>query len=339
MKRKPRLLVLNATCLDVVDPLRDWIASLGFELLADDAYRKLDSDGALNLLRDAEAVVLSAAVRTFPSAEQMQAAPNLLVCAVAASGYEWLDVDAATRNGIVVTFAPGGMGAIVVAEMTWAMMFAVARRIPYHHQRLREGDATRGMGVSLRGKTLGIVGLGNIGMEVARAAGAFNMKVISASLEFDERFVREHSIRMVSLDELLRESDFVSLHVRLNEQTRGMIGVRELALMKPTAYLINTARYELMDDVALTEAVLQNRIGGIAIDDPPTEALKRVMHLPNVVFQPHLGNRAIEGVIEVFRSAVLSAADVVFGRRPTLLVNPKVYDLPQRRKSPFAEGS
>ena len=107
--------------------------------------------------------------------------------------------------------------------------------------------------------------------------------------------------------------------------------------MKPTAYLINTARHELMDDVAVTEAVLQNRIGGIATDDPPTEALQRVMHLPNVVFTPHLGNRALEGVIEVFRSAVLSAADVVFGRRPKLLVNPQVYESANLRKSSFAQ--
>jgi glyoxylate reductase len=105
-----------------------------------------------------------------------------------------------------------------------------------------------------------------------------------------------------------------------------MIGARELAMMKPTAYLINTARQELVDEPALVEALMKRRIAGAALDDPPGPAGQAMLELPNVVFTPHIGNRALEGVVAVFRSAVAGAADVVFGRRPRFVVNPQVYE-------------
>jgi phosphoglycerate dehydrogenase-like enzyme len=275
----------------------------------------------LAIARDADGVVLPAVVRGFPREEQMAQLKSLRVCAIAASGFECLDIEAATRHGIVVTHVSGGAGAEVVAEMAWGLILAVARQIAFHHQRLSSGDATRGMGTSLFGKTLGIVGLGHIGKAVARRASGFGVRLIATSPDPDPEFIRDHKIEMMPLEKLLAQADVVSLNARLSDRTRGLIGRRELAMMKPSAILINTARQELVDDEALAAAVLEGRITGAGLDDPPGEFTRRLIGLPNVVFTPHIGNRAIEGVNAVFRAAVESAIAVFNGQRPASIVN------------------
>lgn len=326
MRTTARLLVLNATCLDVIETERAWVEAQGVQLLAEGSFRDLGLEQAGALLGNADAVILPAAARTFPHESHMAAAPRLLVCSIAASGYDWLDVEAATRHGIVVCAAPGGIGAEVVADLTWGLMLAVARQIPHHHQSISEGRLDRGMGSSVFKKTLGIIGLGNIGKAVAVRARGFGMRLLASTPRPDEAFVRDHSIRLVSQDELLETSDFVSLHVRLSEQTRAMLGIRELGRMKRSAFLINTARQELIDEEALAKAILENRIAGAALDDPPGAAGKALLGLPNVIFTPHLGNRALEGVHGVFRTAVQSAVAVLRGERPSSVINPHVYD-------------
>jgi D-3-phosphoglycerate dehydrogenase / 2-oxoglutarate reductase len=254
MKPKPSLLVLNATCLDVIDEHRAWVESQGIQLLAEQSYRTASADQLLRLLKDADGVILPSPVPGLPLAEQMAACPRLLVCAIAASGFEWLDIDAATRNGIVVCFAPGGVGAVVVAEMTIGIMLAVARQIPFHHQLICRGDHSRGMGSSLMDKTLGIIGLGAIGKEVALRAQGMKMRVIAFDPFPDRKFAAERGIELLPLHDLLPQSDFLSLHVRLNNETQNMIGPGELQLMKRSAYLINAARRELVDGAALAAA-------------------------------------------------------------------------------------
>src|SRR5256885_17037176 len=128
MTFQPTLLVLNPTCLDVIDEHRAWISAQGVELLADQSYRAAPLEQILDPLKQSDAVILPSAIRSLPLAEHMAQCPRLLICAIAASGFEWLDIDAATRNGIVVSFAPGGLGAEVVAEMALGLMFAVARQ-------------------------------------------------------------------------------------------------------------------------------------------------------------------------------------------------------------------
>lgn len=322
----PVLLVLNPTCLDVVESQRQWIEAQGVELLADQGNRQLTIEQTDEILKRCDAVILPSAIRNLPSAEQMAAAPRLRLCAIAASGFEWLDVDAATRHGIVVTNAPGAEGAEVVADLAWGLMLTAARQIVHHHNLLSRGDETRGMGAGVSHKTLGIVGLGAIGREVALRAKGFSMRVLASDPYADSSFAADNGVELTPLERLLEESDFVSLHVRLTEQTRGMIGVRELARMKPTAFIINAARKELIDEPALVSAILERRIAGAGLDDPPGPDGKALFEHPNVVFTPHLGNRAIDGVIAVFRSAVESAVAVLRDQRPRFVVNPDVYD-------------
>jgi len=334
MNDKSRMLILNPTCLDVLDGHRDYLNAQHVEWVADPTFRSLKPEQVDEVLAGAHALVLPASIRNLPLAEHMQRHSTLQVLSIAASGYDWLDVESATRNGIVVTYAPVREGIEVVADMTWGLMFAVARQIPYHHLEIRAGRYERGMGVSVWSKTLGIVGLGKIGQAVARRARGFDMKILAAEPNPDVAFVQEHGIELVNLDELLLQSDFVSLHVRLNSETSGMIGARELGLMKPSGYLINTARIELLDETALTQAIVDGQIAGAGLDDPPGRVDSPLLDLPNVVYTPHLGNRAIEGVHAVFRCAIDNALVVLAGEQPALTVNPEVYDGPLRTAMP-----
>ncbi len=256
---------------------------------------------------------------------------SLRAFSIAASGFEWLDVAAATRHGIVVTHAPAEAGSEVVADLAVGLMLAVARRIPHHDALLRAGSRERGMGVSLWRKTLGIVGLGNIGRAVARRARGFAMRILATDPTPDLEFAAAHGIKLVPLAELLRASDFVTLHTRLNDKTRGMIGARELALMKPSVFLINAARQELVDEAALAQALRAGRLAGAAMDDPPLDPRSPMLALPNFVCTPHLGNRAREGMDAVFRLAVENVLSVLGGERPASIVNPEVYDSPKLR--------
>jgi len=326
MNGKPRLVILNPTCLEVLEAHRAHLDRSGVEWVAEPRFMSLRAEDADAVLAGANALILPSSIRALPTAEQMQRNSSLKVLSIAASGYDWLDVEAATACGIVVTFAPIRGGIEVVADMTFGLMLAVARQIPHYHHEICAGRYGRGMGVSLWGKTLGIVGLGRIGQAVARRTVGFDMRILAVEPAPDAAFVGKFGVQVVDLQTLLRESDFVSLHVRLDQQTEGMIGAKELALMKPSAIIVNAARQQLIDENALANAILEGRLAGAGLDDPPKRLDSPLCGLPNVVFAPHHGNRAIEGVHAVFRCAIDNALAVLAGRRPELVVNPKVYE-------------
>ncbi len=332
---RPRIVILNGTCLDLADAHREWLAGQPAEVIADPSFRSISPDGLNTILAGVGGLILPSTTPVLPI--HMEAHASLQVLSIAASGYESVDIEAATRNGIVVTYAPVPEGSEVVADLTWGLMLAVARQIPHHHRLMQAGQYVRGMGTSVWGKTLGIVGLGSIGKAVARRARGFDMKILACEIAPDHAFLREHAIEWVGLDELLRRADFVSLHLRINEQTRGIIGRRELGLMKQSAFLINTARAGLVDETALHEALLAGRIAGAAVDDRPAAKDSPLLGLPGFVCTPHLGNRAIEGALAVFRCAVEQAVDVLVGRRPHHVLNPQVYSRPSLRASPPAD--
>jgi phosphoglycerate dehydrogenase-like enzyme len=322
----PTLAVLNGTCLDVVESQRAWIEAQGLSLLADQSYRSADITRLREIMRQSHAIVLPASVRNAPADADMVHAADLKVCAIAASGYEWLDVAAATKHGIVVTYAPGGEGAAVVADLTWGLLLAAARQIVHHHNLLARDDHARGMGTGVSNKTLGIIGIGAIGKEVALRAKGFGMNVLAHDPYADKAFAEANNIGLASIEQLLRESDFVTLHVRLTDDTRKMIGEKQLAMMKRGSFIINAARQELIDEDALVAAIQSGHLAGAGLDDPPGPAGRKLFGHPGVVFTTHLGNRALEGVIAVFRSAVESAVAVLRGQRPKFVVNPQVYE-------------
>jgi phosphoglycerate dehydrogenase-like enzyme len=331
---KPSIAVLNPTCLEIAGEHRAWVESRGAILRAEPAWGQLQPSQVDEAVGEAQAVVLPAPALGRQALNKLMARHlSLRVYAIAASGYDWLDVEEATRQGVLVTNSLPQEGAEVVADLAWGLLLAAARQLPHHHRLIQQGGHTRGIGVSAWGKTLGIVGLGRIGQAMARRARGFEMRVLAATPRPDRAFAAAYGVEVVDLDDLLRRSDFVSLHARLNEQTRGMIGARELALMKTGAILINTARRELVVEAALEAALLAGHLGGAGLDDPPTRPDSSLLHLPGVVFAPHLGNRAVEGIHAVFRGALECALDALEGRRPAWVVNPQVYTLPadQRR--------
>jgi D-3-phosphoglycerate dehydrogenase / 2-oxoglutarate reductase len=325
VRLRPRLLILNPTCLEVLEAHRAHLDASGLDWSGVPSFSALQESQIDSVLEGADALILPSSIRDLPRSEHMLRHQTLKVLSIAASGYDWLDIGAATANGIVVTNAPVKEGVEVVADMTWALLLAVARQIPHFHQLICAGNHERGMGVAVWQKTLGIVGLGQIGRAVARRAAGFEMRVLATEPQPDSAFVAKHGIRLVPLEQLLKESDFVSLHVRLDPGTHGMIGAPELALMRPTAFLINAARQQLVDEAALTEALLQGRLAGAGLDDPPTQSGRPLRSHPGLVFAPHHGNRAIEGVHAVFRCAIDNAVAVLAGRRPEWTVNPAVY--------------
>lgn len=262
--------------------------------------------------------------RTQVTAELLQAATRLQVVARAGSGVDNIDVEAATRQGVIVVNAPNG-NTIAVAEHAMGCMLALARHIPAADAAVKAGGWPKGQlaGVELRGKVLGIIGLGRIGAALARRAAAFEMRLIA----YDPFVAADHAARlgveMVPLDRLLGGADFVSIHVPGSEHTLGLIGAARLALMKPTAYLINCARGGIVDEEALQAALAEGRLAGAALDvfthEPPGRT--PLVTSPRTICTPHLG-AATE---EAQRICALNVAEqvlaVLSGRPPRYPVN------------------
>ncbi len=262
--------------------------------------------------------------RTQVTADLLQAATRLQVVARAGTGVDNVDVEAATRRGIVVVNAPNG-NTIAVAEHTMGCMLALARHIPAADAAMKAGGWPKGSlsGTELRGKTLGIVGLGRIGIALARRAAAFDMRIIGYDPYVAADHAARHGVEVVPLDELLRTADFLSVHVPGNEHTRGLIDAAKLALMKPTAYVINCARGGIVDEAALQTALEEDRLAGAALDvftqEPPGPS--GLVTSPKVICTPHLGASTEEAQRSCALDVVEQVLDVLSGRPARYPVN------------------
>jgi D-3-phosphoglycerate dehydrogenase len=255
--------------------------------------------------------------RTKVSAEILEAAGSLKVVGRAGVGVDNIDVESATRRGIVVLNAPGG-NVISAAEHAIALMLAAVRHIARADASLRRGEWERGRfrGIELHGKTLGLAGAGRIGSEVARRARAFGMRVVAYDPYLSRERAQQVGMELVTLPDLLETADLVSVHVPLTEETQGLIGVKELAMMKPGAYLINAARGGVVDEAALFTALKEKRLAGAALDvfeKEPVSADHPLLQLDNVVAVPHLGAATREAqtsvgieICEAVRDALVS---------------------------------
>ena len=230
-----------------------------------------------------------------------------------------------------------------VADATVGWMIALCHNLRIKDLLLRTGQWDRRslyMGKELRDRTLGVIGLGGIGRKTIELLPSFGMKQPLAFDPFlDERSAGQHGARLVSLEQLLRESDFVSIHCPLNEHTRGLIGPRELALMKPSAYLLNTARGGIVDEQALYETLKQHRIAGAAIDcfaQEPVTSPHPLGELDNVLLAPHCIAWTDELFRDIGRAACQVMVDLSLGRQPQGAINPEVFDRPGF-KSKWAE--
>jgi D-3-phosphoglycerate dehydrogenase len=251
----------------------------------------LDPEGLRNVLSGVDAVLVRSS--TTLDREVLQGMTRLRVIGRAGVGVDNIDVQAATEQGIAVFNSPSG-NTISAAELTLALMLAAMRKVAAADRSMRTGhwDRKRFRGAELQGKTLALVGAGRIGAEVARRCLAFGMRVIAYDPYLQEERARRLEIQGVSLETALREGDVVSLHVPLTDATRGLMGARELGLMKPTAVLINAARGGVVDEDALVDALREERIAGAALDVYSSEPLAEdhpFLSLDNVVLTPHIG--------------------------------------------------
>jgi D-3-phosphoglycerate dehydrogenase len=241
----------------------------------------------------------------------IESAVNLKVIGRAGAGVDNIDVQAATRKGIIVMNTPGG-NTISACEHTWALILSVMRNVPQAHQALNEGrwDKKKYKGVELYGKTMGVIGLGKIGLEVARRALGFAMNVIIYDPYASEEMIGEVKGRRVELEELLQKSDIITIHSPLNEKTKNMINAEAISKMKKNAYLINCARGGIVNEEALAEAVSEGRIKGAAVDVYPKEPTTEspVFSIPNIINTPHLGASTVEAQdrvsVEIVRQVI-----------------------------------
>ncbi|MEM2874545.1 MAG: hydroxyacid dehydrogenase [Candidatus Hadarchaeales archaeon] len=242
-----------------------------------------------------DAIVVRSATKV--TADVISAGKNLKVIARAGVGLDNVDAKAAIARNIKLINSPEA-SSVAVAELVMGLMLSFARSIPRADQSTKLGrwEKKELMGTELRGKTLGVVGTGNIGRAVARRAVAFEMKLLLHDIARDEKFADEVGGRYVGLDELLRESDYITLHVPLMPETRYIIGRREIELMKPNAVLINTSRGAIVNEKELVEALREKRIGGACLDVYETEPLTAgpLLSLPNVILTPHIGASTVE---------------------------------------------
>ncbi|HOB74043.1 MAG TPA: D-glycerate dehydrogenase [Phycisphaerae bacterium] len=287
--------------------------------------RVLSRDELLAAVRDRDGV-LCLLTDTIDDETLAAAGPRCRAFANMAVGYNNVDLAAATRRGIMITNTPGVLTE-TTADLAWALMLAVARRVVEGDRFFRTGRWTgwgpmQFLGHDVHKTTLGIVGAGRIGTAVGRRSVGFGMRLLYTDPHPSGELDRIGA-RRVDLDTLLRESDFVTLHVALNERTHHLIGRRELALMKPTACLINTARGPIIDEAALVEALRERRIAGAGLDvyENEPEPAPGLVELDNVVCIPHLGSATEATRAKMATMAAENLVAALRGERPPNLVN------------------
>lgn len=294
-----------------VEPVK-YLEQHGCQVELSPQGKKLTEEDLIGLVREIDAIIVG-----FDKMTQrvIGAGRRLKVIAKHGAGTDNIDTEAAARQGVSVISAPGA-NSDAVADLTLGLMLALARDLVKTDRSVREGNWPRVVGVQLGGKVLGIVGLGQVGRKVAARAAGFGMKIVAHDAAPDEAFAGRAGITYLPLDQLLSESDFVSLNVSLNAATNRLIGRSQLDLMKKDAFLINVSRGEVVDEEALYEYLKEKKIKAAALDVFAAEPLKdsRFAALDNVILSPHMGGYTYDalkdtgmicarGIIEVLAKA------------------------------------
>lgn len=286
-----------------------------------------NSQGAFEvLLPDAEGIVLRTNVGVDASA--IAKAPNLKIVARTGAGYDNVDVDAATKAGVVVCNLVG-VNSVSVAEHALSLLLSLGKQLPRYDKALRAGDwqARRSKAaIELEGKTLGVAAMGNVGSRIARMAhDALGMRITAYDPYVADQY-RDYDYEFVdSLEALFEGADFITLHLPSLPETKGVVNGKLLSRMKPGAYLINTARGDLVNEEDLAEALREGRIGGAAIDvfaEEPPAADNPLLGLDNVILTPHVASLTKEVTVKAAVGAAQAIADFSDGKRPAYVVNP-----------------
>ncbi len=294
----------------VCDPIdREGIEMLKKAGLKVDIKKKISKEELKRIVADYEVLIVRS--RTKITSEVIDSAKRLRIIGRAGSGLDNIDIEYAKDRGIEVLNTPEPIST-AVAELTIGLMISLARRIPYADQSMKRGEWLKGRlkGCQLKGKTLGLVGFGNIGVKVAEIAKALGMKILVNKRTLPT--VKDSDVEFVSLHSLLRRSDFISLHVPLSNETAKMIGEKEIGMMKKGAYLINTSRGAVVDEKALLKALKDGKLSGAALDvfevEPPDNM--ELIKMENVICTPHIGAQTAEAQ----REASIEIAEKIIDR-------------------------
>ncbi|GAB3280355.1 D-2-hydroxyacid dehydrogenase family protein [Parasphingorhabdus pacifica] len=278
-------------------------------------------------LRPFDVVAVMRERTPFPR-EVFEALPNLKLLVTTGMRNAAIDLSAASEHGVVVSGTGSASEADrtwqPTAELTWGLIFALARRIPQEDRLIREGGWQESVGVELGGRTLGVLGLGRLGAQVAQVGRTFGMEVLAWSRNLTDDAAREAGAERVSFEDLFRRSDVLSIHTVLSRRTRGLVDATALGLMKPTAYLVNTSRGPIVDEEALRTALHEGRIAGAGLDVfereplPPDDAWRSA---PRTVLTPHIGY-VTRGTYETFYTETVEDIDAYLAGAPIRVLNP-----------------
>ena len=290
------------------------LSDAGIETVKAEMKDELTELHLINLLRDIDGAIVGVVPMT---ARVMENSPRLKVVSMHGVGVDHIDLEAASRLGIVIANCPGTNDQ-AVADLAIGLMIALARQIPTADRSLRDQQWGRYNGSELWGKTLGLIGFGQIGRSVARRALGFDMQILVHDPYIIPDQVLLTDVKLSSIEEVIRSADFLSLHAALTTETRAMIGKAQLEAMKPTAFLINTARGGLIDENALYEALHKKKIAGAAldvyIDEPPLGS--PLLQLENIVVTPHIGAHTKEAIARMGIVAAQNVVQTLHGGQP-----------------------
>jgi D-3-phosphoglycerate dehydrogenase len=281
--------------------------------------RPYEKEEMLKLIRDIDGIIIGIDEL---SAEIIEEANALKVISKYGIGLDNIDINMATNKKIIVTSTPTA-NVDAVADLAFGLILSLARRIPEADKKTKSGKWEKIIGKSVWEKTLGVIGLGKIGRQVVKRAKGFEMNILAFDIFEDKKFTQKYGIKYVDLEKLLRKSDYISIHIPLNDATRGMISYEELEKMKKDAFLINTSRGGIVDEEALYDALRINKLRGAALDVYNNEPLREspLKELDNVIMTPHIGAYTEEAIENMSIQAAQNLIDVLEGKEPQNRVN------------------
>jgi len=319
----PRILVTTTSFQDTPGPHHDALAATGWEIIT--ARGPLSEADTLALVGDIDGYICGDDAITRQVLEK--ARPRLKVLSKYGIGVDKIDVACCTEMGLPLLFTPG-VNHTTVAEHAFLLLLALEKNLLFHTDSTRAAGWKRKTGHELLGKTIGIVGMGRIGKEVAIRAQAFGMRPVGFDVYWDEAFATEHGIaRATSLPELFAQSDYLSLHTNLTPETRDLIRAETIATMKPGVIIINCARGEIVNTADIAAALAAGQVAGYGtdvLDEEPPRADHPLLTLPNCLVTPHVGSRTHESVQRQAMAAVTNLINAMRGEKPLAQVNPEV---------------
>lgn len=313
------VLILSQKYQGKMEFVREFLQSRGCSLAERNIRYPIDEDQLVELVRDADGLITGLeqiTPRVFENANRLR------VVSAGGVGYDHIDVEEATRRGIAVCIC-AGCNNHSVAELAFGMMIGLSRQLFPADRDMRQGGWRRFEGPELWGKTLGIVGLGRVGRSVALLGRAFNMRILATDIAWDLTFANQTGVSYVPLEKLAAEADYLSLHVPLTPLTHHLVDERLLGLMKPTAYLINTARGPVVKESALVDALRSGRIAGAGLDvfEVEPHPSNPYVDFENVILTPHIGGSTYDAFDRASYLALVNVTAVLNGQAPHCQVN------------------